>query len=126
MANIHQFISSELSDGYNHQVGDRGVRLSGGQRQRIGLARAFYRNPELIILDEATNALDSITESSIIESIKQSTKNVTVVMVSHRLSTVKHADCIYVVKDGELIDEGSYDQLLNNNQIFRDLAQISN
>ena len=126
MASIHQFISEDLSDGYDNHVGDRGVRLSGGQRQRIGLARAFYRNPGLIILDEATNALDNITESSIIESIRHSKKDVTVIMVSHRLSTVKHADCIYVLKDGELIDEGSYDQLLSNNQIFRDLAQISN
>jgi len=123
-ANIHEFIVNELSKGYQQQVGDRGVRLSGGQRQRIGLARAFYRNPRLLILDEATNALDSITESAVIESLKMF-DDLTVIIIAHRLSMVRHADHIFLLQNGEIIDEGNYDFLLDSNKIFKEMAQVT-
>lgn len=123
-ANIHQFITSELPKGYQQEVGDRGVRLSGGQKQRIGLARAFYRNPKLLILDEATNALDSITESAVVESLKQ-LEDLTVIIIAHRLSMVRHADHIFLLQDGKIIDEGNYDLLLDNNKMFREMAQVT-
>lgn len=125
MANIHDFISEELPNGYQNIVGDRGVRLSGGQRQRLGLARALYRNPELLILDEATSALDNITENAVIESLKETTKSLTVIIIAHRLSTVKHADCIYLLKDGQIIAEGPYKTLLDTSELFREMVQLS-
>jgi ABC-type multidrug transport system fused ATPase/permease subunit len=124
MANIHEFITSEMPQGYESRVGDRGVRLSGGQKQRIGLARAFYRNPSLLILDEATNALDRITESAVINSIKNS-RDLTVIIVAHRLATVKHADQIYLLQEGRILDQGNYHALLERNEIFKEMTQVN-
>jgi ATP-binding cassette subfamily C protein len=106
-------------------VGERGARLSGGQRQLIGLARAIYRKPELLILDESTNALDNITETSIIESLSNLSEDLTTIIIAHRLTTVKHVDRILFLQDGKIVDEGSYDSLLDKNQVFRELARIS-
>ena len=125
MAKIHEFISNELPNGYQSNVGDRGVRLSGGQRQRIGLARAFYRSPELLILDEATNALDSITESAVIEAVKNVPQDLTVILIAHRLSTVKHADRIILLHDGKIIDQGNYQTLLDRNAVFKTMTEIN-
>jgi len=125
MAKIHDFIVNDLPHGYDSNVGDRGVRLSGGQRQRIGLARAFYRSPELLILDEATNALDSITEAAVIDSIKNAPRDFTVIVIAHRLSTVKHADRIVLLNEGKILDQGNYQTLLDRNEVFKTMTEIN-
>ena len=124
-ANIHSFITQELPKGFETTIGERGVRLSGGQRQRLGLARALYRQPGILILDEATSALDSITEHAVIDSLKAAAGSLTVVIVAHRLSTVRHADCIYVLERGKIIQEGPYETLLKTSDVFREMAQLS-
>ncbi len=104
-ASLDKFIES-LPLGYETMVGERGVRLSGGQKQRIGIARALYNNPEILLLDEATSALDSITENEIMSTVFDLKKNKTILIVAHRLSTVKHCTYIYKLYDGVIIDKG--------------------
>lgn len=123
MANLHNFVVGELPDGYNTMVGDRGVRLSGGQRQRVGIARALYSDPEVLILDEATSALDGVTEDAVTEAIQEIFHTKTIIMVAHRLRTVRQADIIYLLDHGSVIDHGSYDELLDNNDTFRLMAR---
>lgn len=123
MANIDEFIVDQLEQGYDTFVGEKGIRLSGGQRQRIGLARAFYNDPSLLILDEATSALDGITEDAIMESIYSGTDDLTVIMIAHRISTVRDCDCIYLMDRGHIVDSGSYDELIGTNTIFRGMAK---
>ncbi|WP_421985394.1 ABC transporter ATP-binding protein [Roseivirga sp.] len=125
MAGIYDFIMNELPQGLDTKIGERGVRLSGGQRQRIGLARALYRNPTVLVLDEATSALDNITEKAIIESLKLLPDEITVIMIAHRLSTVKYADTIFLLEKGEVIGTGSYDDLIESNNTFREMDNIS-
>jgi ATP-binding cassette subfamily C protein len=125
MVQISDFVKNELPNGIETTVGERGVRLSGGQRQRLGLARALYRNPKVLILDEATSALDSITEQGIIESLKELPKELTIIIVAHRLSTVKYADHIYLIQDGKIADHGSYDNLVKQSDTFRKMVHLS-
>lgn len=125
IANVHDFISTELTDGYETVIGERGVRLSGGQRQRLGLARALYRHPNVLILDEATSALDSITEHAVIDALRESTKDLTIIVIAHRLSTVRHADCIYLLEHGRLVAEGSYEELFKQSDMFREMVELS-
>ncbi len=125
MANIHDFIEKELPNGYATEVGERGVRLSGGQRQRIGIARALYRNPSVIVFDEATSALDGITEDVILEAINRLAHKKTIVIIAHRLSTVKECDVIYLLEKGKIVEQGTYQQLLENNQQFRKMAKVT-
>jgi len=106
-------------DGYSGFVGERGIRLSGGQRQRIGIARALYKNATLLVLDEATSALDSITESEVMESIDSLRKDLTIVIIAHRLSTVRNCDRIVVLEKGEIKATGTYDQLKSDNIGFQ-------
>lgn len=122
-ANAHEFIS-KFSQGYDTMVGDRGIRLSGGQRQRIALARAIVRNPEILILDEATNALDSISEQLIQEAINTFSQNRTVIVVAHRLSTIEQADQIIVLKDGRVVEQGDIQHLLQLDRLFAELYRL--
>ena len=108
---IHDFIMT-LSDGYDTEVGERGVKLSGGQRQRISIARVFLKNPKLLILDEATSALDNVTEQQIQSSLEELSEGRTVIVVAHRLSTVKNADEIVVIDQSGIVERGSHEDLL--------------
>ncbi|UKO97247.1 ABC transporter ATP-binding protein [Nostoc sp. UHCC 0870] len=123
LANAHQFIS-ELPQGYDTKVGDRGVRLSGGQRQRIALARAIVRNPEILILDEATNALDSISEHLIQEALNTLSENRTVIVIAHRLATIEQADKIIVLNEGQVAEQGNLQYLLQLNGLFAQLYNL--
>ena len=109
-ANILDFINN-LPDGLDTNVGDRGVLLSGGQRQRLFIARELYKNPLVLILDEATSALDTSSERAIQQSIESLKGYITVIQVAHRLSTIKNVDLIYVLKNGKLIEKGTYKDL---------------
>ena len=110
-ANIHDFITT-LDDGYDTRVGERGVKLSGGQRQRIAIARVFLKNPKLLILDEATSALDNATEMQIQASLEELARGRTVIVVAHRLSTVKGADEIVVIDSNGIVERGTHDELV--------------
>jgi len=125
-ANIHDFIKS-LPDGYNSQVGERGLRLSGGQRQRLFIARELYREPDILILDEATSALDSKSESKIQDSIFNLKGRVSIVVIAHRLSTVRKADMIYVMDKGSIVESGKYEDLMSSNgSIFYNMVMMHN
>lgn len=123
VANIHEFIVGELMDGYETTIGERGVRLSGGQRQRIGIARALYRDSALLVFDEATNALDNATEAAVMEAIGALRREKTVIIVAHRLTTVRDCDRIVLLDGGKSINIGSFEELSNNSERFRALAK---
>ena len=116
IANLHEFVINELSQQYQTKIGERGVRLSGGQRQRIGIARALYYNPQVLILDEATSALDNLTEKEVMEAVNKISKNITIIMIAHRLSTVKKCDIIYLLEGGKIKNHGTFDALINKNE----------
>lgn len=123
IAALHNFIATELSEGYQTMVGERGVRLSGGQRQRIGIARALYANPSLLIMDEATSALDNITERIVMEAVQNIRSDKTVILIAHRLSTVKECDRIFLMENGKVVSAGTYEELVQNNETFREMAR---
>jgi ABC-type bacteriocin/lantibiotic exporter with double-glycine peptidase domain len=120
-AHISDFITGQLPEGYLTEVGERGVRLSGGQRQRLGIARALYHDPNVVVFDEATSALDNHTESAVMEAVSDLAGEKTVILIAHRLSTVKRCDRIFMLEDGCLITEGRYDEL-QATDAFRRLA----
>ena len=122
-AHAHEFIC-ELAQGYDTFVGDRGIKLSGGQRQRISIARAILCNPEILILDEATNALDNISEKLIQDAINLLSQNRTVIVIAHRLSTIKDADQIIVLKQGKVEEQGSFSDLMERKAVFHKLYQL--
>ena len=125
IANLHEFIMTDLPEGYKSRVGERGVKLSGGQRQRIGIARALYAKPQLLILDESTSALDNITEKIVMEAIHNLGDRVTVIMIAHRLNTVRNCDTILVLDQGTLQAQGTYDELTQSNDIFKKMSEIN-
>ena len=114
IANLHDFVTTELTEGYDTIIGERGVRLSGGQQQRIGIARALYNNPDILILDEATSALDIQTEKVIIKSIENLKKKITIIHITHRLHTVINYDKIFLIEKGKIAAQGNFDQLMLN------------
>jgi ABC-type multidrug transport system fused ATPase/permease subunit len=119
LANIHDFIVNELPNKYNTEIGERGIRLSGGQCQRIGIARALYKKPKVLILDEATSALDNLTEKEVMNAINNLRKDITIILITHRLRTIKSCDQIFLMKEGSVIAAGNYKQLFENNEDFK-------
>ena len=119
-ANIHEFVSA-LENGYDTEVGERGVKLSGGQKQRISIARAFLKNPSILILDEATSALDNMTEMQVQAALAELAKGRTTIVVAHRLSTVKTADEILVVENGVITERGKHEELVEQGGLYAEL-----
>jgi len=118
---------NETEKGYDTIIGDKGVKLSGGQRQRIAIARELFKEPEIMIFDEATSALDTDSEQLIQQSINSLKGERTVVIIAHRLSTVRNCDYIYVFNEGRIVDEGSFDELYNDkDSIFSKMCQMQN
>lgn len=122
IANLHEFVINELQQQYQSTVGERGVRLSGGQRQRIGIARALYHNPQVLILDEATSALDNVTEQAVMEAVHNLGHEITIILIAHRLSTVRVCDTIFLLEKGELQAQGTFNELAQANERFRAMA----
>lgn len=123
-AQIADFIE-HLSGGYNAVVGERGIRLSGGQRQRIGIARALYKQASVLVFDEATSALDSVTEQSVMEAIDGLNRDLTILLIAHRLTTVRRCDVIVELERGRVVAQGSYEQLLEHSPSFRKVARVT-
>jgi ATP-binding cassette, subfamily B, bacterial PglK len=120
-AQLEEFVYG-LQDGLDTYIGEGGVRLSGGQRQRIGIARALYNDPEVLVMDEATSALDNVTERYIIDAIDRLRGGRTIVMIAHRLSTVRNCDILFYLEDGKIAASGSFDELLKTSSEFRNMA----
>jgi len=125
LAGIEEFVSKETSDGYLTTVGERGVRLSGGQRQRIGIARALYHDPDVLILDEATSSLDTITEHQVMSAVDSLGTRKTIIIIAHRLSTVRNCDTIFLIESGRLRASGSYTELVEDSALFYKMAGAS-
>lgn len=125
IANLHDFVLQNMPQGYSTMVGERGVRLSGGQRQRIGIARALYHNPSVLVLDEATSALDNITEHAVMDAINNLGHNITIILIAHRLTTVRQCDQIYLLDHGLLKASGTYEELLAQDKSFKIMATLS-
>ena len=121
---LKDFIN-QLPNGVDTIIGERGVQLSGGQRQRIGIARSLYTDSKLIIFDEATSSLDGLTEEAVIQSINNIQNIKTVVIVAHRLASVKKCHQIYFIEKGKILDQGTYDELIKRNDLFRKMAKIN-
>jgi len=121
MAHLDELLV-ELPEGLSTRVGERGVQLSGGQRQRIGIARALYHDADVLILDEATSALDGITEKLIMDAIHDFSGKKTIIMIAHRLATVKKCDSIYLLANGQVTDQGTYSELCQRNDVFKRMA----
>jgi ATP-binding cassette subfamily B protein len=117
-AQAHQFIT-EFPDSYNSEVGERGVQLSGGERQRVAIARAFLTDPRILILDDSTSAIDSETEDKIQRAIHNILKDRTTIIITHRLSQIRWADLIIVLKSGEIIAQGTHEELLQTSEEYR-------
>ncbi|MDC1418100.1 ABC transporter ATP-binding protein/permease [Candidatus Thioglobus sp.] len=118
IAQISDFIEKELPQQYDTLVGERGVRLSGGQRQRLSIARAIYHDPEVLIMDEATSALDGITEEKVMRSILEFSKEKTIILIAHRLTTLQECDTIFLFDNGQIVDQGDYETLTKTNSMF--------
>ncbi|MCS6794304.1 MAG: ABC transporter ATP-binding protein/permease [Oscillatoriaceae bacterium SKYG93] len=122
-AQLTELVKS-LPEGLDTLVGERGVRLSGGQRQRVGIARALYHNPEVLVMDEATAALDNQTEAGVMEAVEKLSGEKTLIIIAHRLSTVKNCERLYFMSQGKIVDSGTYDELCQRNREFQLMAQI--
>lgn len=124
VANLSEFIENECPNGYLTEIGERGVRLSGGQRQRIGIARALYNDPPVLILDEATSSLDGLTEDAVMDAIQHLLGQKTIIMIAHRLTTVKNCDRIFLLDHGRIVNQGTFTELQESSEWFRASAGI--
>lgn len=123
-AQLEGYVNS-LPEGLDSKVGDRGVKLSGGQRQRVGIARALYRDPAILVLDEATSALDVETEGAVTDAIRELGKHKTLIVVAHRLSTVRDCEVLYLLDKGKIVAQGSYDELIRQNKWFSKISELN-
>jgi ATP-binding cassette subfamily B protein len=123
-AQIADFIESS-PEGYQAYVGERGIRLSGGQRQRIGIARALYKQASVLVLDEATSALDNATEQSVIDAIEMLNRDLTILLIAHRLTTVRRCDTIVELEHGRVVAQGTFEQLLECSPSFRRMSMVA-
>jgi len=124
VADVHDYIVNELPNGYETVVGQRGLRLSGGQQQRIGIARALYHKPNMLVLDEATSALDGVTENVVMDAIRQLSHKMTIIMIAHRLNTVKNCDVIHYIDRGRIVSSGDYSELSESCQHFQKMIEV--
>jgi ABC-type multidrug transport system fused ATPase/permease subunit len=122
VSNLHDFVTEELEYSYDTMIGERGIRLSGGQRQRLGIARALYRDPPILIMDEATNALDTITERAVMDAVANIAHKKTIILIAHRIATVRYCDLIFLLERGRILSSGSYDALVGNSTYFREMV----
>ncbi len=113
IANLHEFVVNELPQKYQTTVGERGIRLSGGQRQRIGIARALYHKPQVLILDEATSALDNETEKAVMDAVNNLSRDLTIILIAHRLNTVKNCDIVFKLEKGQVQAQGTFEEIIN-------------
>jgi len=125
IANLHDFVTKVLPNNYDTILGERGIRFSGGQRQLLGIARALYHKPQVLILDEATSALDNLTEQRIMKAINNLGKKVTIILIAHRLTTVKNCDIIFLLDKGELKAQGTYEELSRSSKLFEKMSKIN-
>jgi ATP-binding cassette, subfamily B, bacterial len=125
LANAHEFIE-KLPEGYATMIGERGANLSGGQRQRISIARAVIRNTPILILDEPTSGLDSSSEQTVIEALDRLMQGKTSIVIAHHLNSIRHADIIFVIKDSELVEQGTHEELLAADGLYAELHKIQN
>ncbi|GAB4384547.1 MAG: hypothetical protein Kow00121_48180 [Elainellaceae cyanobacterium] len=123
LAEAHEFIE-QLPQGYDMIVGERGQKLSGGQRQQLAIARAILKDPPILVLDEANSAVDNETEAAIQRSLANITQNRTTIAIAHRLSTIRHSHCIYVMDQGQLVDQGIHEELLALNGVYAGLWRV--
>ena len=121
LLNLSTFID-ELPNGFNSRVGELGIKMSGGQRQRIGFARAMYRNPKILILDESTSAMDYITEKELLQNLKEQRSELTVIKVAHRLKSVQDCDKIYFMDKGQIATQGTFQEIIQNNNLFKNMV----
>lgn len=125
VANLADFVEQELPQGYDTVIGERGVRLSGGQRQRIGIARALYRDPPVLVMDEATSALDGVTETAVMDAIRNLSGEKTIILIAHRLTTLKDCSIIYHLEHGQVVSQGSYTDMLKGSEWFHLSAKVN-
>ena len=123
IANLHGFVEKKLPKSYETIIGERGVRLSGGQKQRIGIARALYQDPAFLVMDEATNALDGITEEAVMDALGALSGKKTIIMIAHRLTTVKDCDVIYIMEHGRITHKGTYEELQRSSTWFQSASR---
>jgi|SRR5258707_9966070 len=123
LANAHEFIE-KLPEGYDTMIGERGATLSGGQRQRISIARAIIRDTPILILDEPTTGLDSASEQAVIEALERLMEGKTSIVIAHHLNAIRHADIVFVVKDSELVEQGTHEELLAAGGLYAELYKI--